>query len=99
MEHNEKLTSAPENGSEQVRKLSSSATIGGSSEHNEKLTSAPENGSEQVRKLSSSATVGGSSETNLHIDGKVEQKLLLNLDLHIAPIVMLLYLIAFLDRY
>ena len=69
-------------------------------EHNEKLTaSAPENGSEQVRKLSSSATIGGSSETNLHIDGKVEQKLLLRLDLHIAPIVMLLYLIAFLDRY
>jgi hypothetical protein len=67
--------------------------------HNEKLTSSPENGSEQVRKLSSSATIGGNSETNLHIDGKVEQKLLLKLDLHIAPIVMLLYLIAFLDRY
>jgi hypothetical protein len=75
------------------------ATLRSTMEHNEKLTSAPENGSEQVRKLSSSATIGGSSETNLHIDGKVEQKLLLNLDLHIAPIVMLLYLIAFLDRY
>jgi hypothetical protein len=68
-------------------------------ENNEKLTSAPENGDEQVRKLSSSATIGGTSERNLHIDGKVEQKLLLKLDLYIAPVVMLLYLIAFLDRY
>jgi len=68
-------------------------------EHNEKLPTSPGNGHEQVRKLSSSATIGGTSERNLYIDGKVERKLLLKLDLYIAPIVMLLYLIAFLDRY
>lgn len=67
-------------------------------EHNGKLTTSPENGHEHVRKLSSSATIGGTSERNLYIDGKAEQKLLLKLDLYIAPIVMLLYLIAFLDR-
>jgi hypothetical protein len=68
-------------------------------EHNEKLATSPENGhDDHVRKLSSSAIIGGTSERNLYIDGKVEQKLLLKLDLYIAPIVMLLYLIAFLDR-
>jgi hypothetical protein len=67
-------------------------------EHNEKFTLEAENGNENVRKLSSSATIGGTSERDLHIDHKEEKKLLFKLDMHIAPIVMLLYLIAFLDR-
>jgi len=55
---------------------------------------------ENVRPSISGATVnGGSPERNLYIDHKAERKLILKLDAHIAPIVMLLYLIAFLDRY
>jgi hypothetical protein len=54
---------------------------------------------EKVRKSMSGARVGGGSEQSLHIDPQEEKKLLFNLDIHIAPIVMILYLIAFLDRF
>ena len=53
---------------------------------------------EKVRKSMSGATFGVGSEQNLDIDPQDEKKLLFKLDIHIAPIVMLLYLIAFLDR-
>jgi len=53
---------------------------------------------EKVRKSMSGATVGLGSEQLLYIDPQEEKKLLLKLDIHIAPIVMILYLIAFLDR-
>jgi hypothetical protein len=52
----------------------------------------------KVRKLISGATVGVGSGQNLYIDPQEEKKLALKLDIHIAHIVMLLYLIAFLDR-
>jgi hypothetical protein len=64
---------------------------------NEKIEFIPE--AENVRKSSSGTTIGGVSERNLYIDRKEELKLLFKLDIHIAPIVMVLYLIAFLDRY
>jgi hypothetical protein len=54
---------------------------------------------DDARKSTSGTLVGESTERKLHIDHNEEQKLLLKLDLHIAPIVMILYLIAFLDRY
>ena len=54
---------------------------------------------EKVRKSMSGATVGDGSEQSLHIDPQKEKKLLFKLDIHIAPIVMILYLIAFLDRF
>ena len=63
----------------------------------EKKTAPSDN--EKVRKSMSGATVGGGSEQNLHIDPQEEKKLLFKLDIHIAPIVMILYLIAFLDRF
>lgn len=53
---------------------------------------------EHLRMSTSGTIVGESVERNLQIDPKEEKKLLFKLDLHIAPIVMLLYLIAFLDR-
>lgn len=53
---------------------------------------------EKVRKPISGATFGVDSEQNLDVDPQDEKKLLFKLDIHIAPIVMLLYLIAFLDR-
>lgn len=65
-------------------------------DQNEKLPVTSDN--DNARKFSSATTVGGSSETNLYIEHKEEQKLLFKLDIHIAPIVMILYLIAFLDR-
>jgi len=46
----------------------------------------------------SGATFGVGSEQDLDIDPQDEEKLLRKLDIHIAPIVMLLSLIAFLDR-
>jgi hypothetical protein len=52
----------------------------------------------KVRKSMSGATVGLGSEQLLYINPQEEKKLLLKLDIHIAPIVMILYLIAFLDR-
>jgi hypothetical protein len=55
-------------------------------------------GGENLRMSTSGTIVGDSSERNLYIEPKEEKKLLLKLDLHIAPIVMILYLIAFLDR-
>ena len=53
---------------------------------------------EYVERKSTATTLGESSEANLVIDPKDERKLLWKLDVHIAPIVMILYLIAFLDR-
>jgi len=64
-------------------------------DHNEKLQVEQD---ERARSLSG-ATVGVEPEQKLHIDRKEENKLLLKLDAHIAPVVMILYLIAFLDRY
>jgi hypothetical protein len=55
-------------------------------------------GGEHLRKSTSGTIVGDGSERTLYIEPKEENKLLLKLDLHIAPIVMILYLIAFLDR-
>jgi hypothetical protein len=63
---------------------------------NEKANVGPDG--EHLRMSTSGTIVGDSVQRNLHIDPKEEKKLLLKLDLHIAPIVMLLYLIAFLDR-
>jgi len=51
-----------------------------------------------VRMSTSKTLVGDNSEPKLYIDHKEESKLLLKLDLHIAPVVMILYMIAFLDR-
>lgn len=53
---------------------------------------------EKARKSISGATVFVGSEQNLQIDPQEEKKLLFKLDVHIAPIVMILCLIAFLDR-
>ena len=53
---------------------------------------------EKARKSMSGATVGLGSEQLLYINPQEEKKLLFKLDIHIAPIVMILYLIAFLDR-
>jgi hypothetical protein len=47
----------------------------------------------------STATALHKGQDRLHIDHKDEKKLVLKLDIHIASIVMILYLIAFLDRY
>lgn len=47
----------------------------------------------------STATAFQEGQDRPHIDHNVEKKLVLKLDLYIAPIVMILYLIAFLDRY
>jgi hypothetical protein len=55
-------------------------------------------GGEHLRMSTSGTIVDDGSEHNLYIEPKEENKLLLKLDLHIAPIVMILYLIAFLDR-
>ena len=66
-------------------------------ERNEKLMDMGEE--DNVRPSISGATVNGATERNLYIDHKDEKKLILKLDIHIAPIVMVLYLIAFLDRY
>jgi hypothetical protein len=53
---------------------------------------------EDARRVST-ATTYQEGQNGLQIDHNVEKKLVLKLDLHIAPIVMILYLIAFLDRY
>ena len=54
---------------------------------------------DNVRTSSGDTIVANHVEQNLYIDPKDERKLLMKMDLHIAPVVMLLYLIAFLDRY
>ena len=47
----------------------------------------------------SSGTTFRDGQERLHIDENVERKSVLKLDIHIAPIVMVLYLIPFFDMY
>jgi len=53
---------------------------------------------ENVRKTSSATTLRDGQE-RVHIDHEVEKKLVLKLDFHIKPIVMMVYLITFFDTH